>query len=170
MSTRVPEANLAQVIGRVAAVIEGEQCATGERAALRRMSLDQPPPLIFYRFALRYLPEGWDSTEDLRRDWMTLVAGMARMSPNAHRPDQPFGKVLAEGGYSEARLERLLSAEGDTQRTLLMRAARFLAAKTVSCNWVQPAQLLLARQADRREECHRRIARDFYYAIEKKPA
>jgi CRISPR type I-E-associated protein CasB/Cse2 len=118
MSTRVPEANLAQVIGRVAAVIEGEQCATGERAALRRMSLDQPPPLIFYRFALRYLPEGWDSTEDLRRDWMTLVAGMARMSPNAHRPDQPFGKVLAEGGYSEARLERLLSAEGDTQRTL----------------------------------------------------
>jgi CRISPR system Cascade subunit CasB len=167
MSTQVPEANLSQVIGRVAAAIDSDWLSTGDRAALRRMSPDQPP-LAFYRFALRYLPEGWDSTEELRRDWTTLVAGMAIVSPNPHRPDLPFGQALAEEGYSEARLERLLSADGDTQRTLLLRAARFLAAKTAACNWIHPAQLLLTRHADRREQCRRRIAGDFYSALEKK--
>jgi CRISPR system Cascade subunit CasB len=168
MSTQVPEASLSQVIARVAAAIDSDWLSTGDRAALRRMSLDEPPPLVFYRFALRYLPDGWDANEESRRNWMTLVTGMALMSPNPHRPDMPFGKALAEEGYSEARLERLLSAEGDTQRALLLRAARFLAAKTAACNWVHPAQLLLTHQF--REECRRRIARDFYMNIEKKTA
>ena len=63
MSTQVPEASLSQVIARVAAAIDSDWLSTGDRAALRRMSLDEPPPLVFYRFALRYLPDGWMPTK-----------------------------------------------------------------------------------------------------------
>ena len=86
------------------------------------------------------------------------------MAPHAHRPDQPFGQVLGEAGYSEARLERLLASSGNTRRLLLLRAARFLAARTLPCNWCDGARLLLTRDPEKREAVHRGIAKDFYSA------
>jgi len=156
------------IVGRIAQALGSAHFPTGERAALRRMVPAQAPPLAFYRFALRYLPEGWDASPGLQKDWITIVAGMALMSPGAHRPDRRLGTALAEAGYSEARLERLLAAEGDIRRTLLLRAARFLAAKGSPCNWVDAAQLLLTRDPDRREHVHRRIASDFYQSLKTK--
>lgn len=157
-----PDFRLPSVIGRIAQVISSDRFPTGDRAALRRMTPGQPLPLVFYRFALQHLPEGWDHSEERVLDWVTLVAGIALMSPNAHRGDRPLGKVLAETGYSEARLERLLAAEGNVRRILLLRAARFLAAKGSPCNWVDAAQLLLTRDPQKREQVNRRVARDFY--------
>lgn len=158
----VPDQGLPSIISRIAQVIGGDRFPTGERAALRRMIPGQPPPLAFYRFALRYLPEGWDRGQSLHRDWVTLVAGIALMSPGAHRPDRSLGTALAEAGYADARLERLIAADGDIRRILLLRAARFLAAKGSSCNWVDGAQLLLTRDPEKREQVHMRIAKDFY--------
>jgi len=160
-----PESGLPSTIGRIAQVLGNDRFPTGDRAALRRMVPTQPPPLIFYRFALRYLDDRWDTDEEVRKDWITIVAGIALMSPNAHRPDRRLGAALAGSGYSEARLERLLAAEGDIRRTLLLRAARFLAAKGSPCNWVDAAQLLLTRDPEKRDEIHRRIARDFYQTL-----
>jgi CRISPR system Cascade subunit CasB len=153
------EQSLGQCIGRIAAVICHDGFPTGERAALRRMSPSEPPPLAFYRFALNYLPDGW---EHRSADWVTLVSGIALMSPKAHQPDLGVGRALAEAKYSEARLERLLATDGDTRRTLLLRAARFLAAKNSSCNWLDFAQLLLTTNAEKRDKLHMRIAKDFY--------
>ncbi len=158
----LPDHGLPSTIGRIAQVIDSDRLPTGERAALRRMVPTQAPPLTFYRFALRHLDAGWDADAELRKDWITIVAGLALMSPNAHRPDRRLGTALAEAGYSEARLERLLAADGDTRRTLLLRAARFLAAKGSACNWVDAAQLLLTRAPDKREQIQRRIAKDYY--------
>lgn len=156
------EESLASHIGHIAGVIASGSFPTGERAALRRMGSEHPLPLTFYRFALCHLPEGW---EGRLKDWVTLVAGVAIMSPKAHRPDRGFGRALAEAGYSEARLERLLAADGDTRRTLLLRAARFLAAKSSAFNWVDAAQLLFTSDEERRERLHQRIARDFYQVV-----
>ncbi len=156
--------SLESTIGHIAGVIGSEGFPTGERAALRRINPGQTPPLAFYRFALRHLGEGWESS---LADWMTLVAGIALMSPNAHRPDRGLGRALAESGYAEARLERLLASEGNTRRTLILRTARFLAAKGSPCNWAEVAQLLLTREPEKRERLHRRIARDFYRYAEK---
>lgn len=151
--------NLASSIARIAGLMSSNQFPTGERASLRRMAPGQIPPLGFYRFAMRYLPEGWERNLD---EWTVLVAGMAIMAPNAHDPRRGFGTALAISGYSEARLERLLSAEGETRRTLVLRAARFLAAKGVAFNWVDAAAFLLTRHDELREQIHRRIARDYY--------
>jgi len=158
----LPDQGLPSTIARIARVIGSDRFPAGDRAALRRMVPTQAAPLSFYRFAVRHLDVGWDADPELQKDWITIVAGIALMSPGAHRPDQRLGAVLAETKYSEARLERLLAAEGDIRRTLLLRAARFLAAKRAACNWVDAAQLLLTRDPEKREQIHRRIAKDYY--------
>lgn len=168
MSTlSAPETTLPSTIGRIAAILGGAGLTSGDRAVLRRMTPDQPPPLTFYRLANGYLPDGWDRDRDTIRDWTVLVAGMAIMSPGAHLPEAGLGSTLAQSGYAEARLERLLAAEDDTRRTLLLRAARFMAAKSARCNWVDAARLLLTRDPEGREAIRRKIARDFYTRIER---
>jgi len=151
-------------IARLGGVLSGEHFPTGDRAALKRMAPDQPPPLAFYRLAFRELPDGW---EYRRGAWQTLVAGMALRSgrDNPHNPKRPLGQALAQLSYSEARLERLLAAEGDTLHTLLLRAARFLAAKNESVDWTDCARLLLA-EGDRHEQIRREIASDYYRNLE----
>ncbi|MDV7391551.1 type I-E CRISPR-associated protein Cse2/CasB, partial [Arthrospira platensis SPKY1] len=79
-----------------------------------------------------------------------------------HRPDRPLGLALAEDGYSEARLERLLAAQDDVLHTLTLRLARFLAAKGESVNWLDLANLLLAKDRDKQEAARLKIARDYY--------
>lgn len=163
--SQVVETSLESRVGHLVGVIGNERFPTGERAALRRMAPRQglPWPVSFYRFALMHLPDSWERHAE---DWVTIVAGIAIMAPNAHRFDRGVGKALAEAGYSETRLERLLAATGHTQRTLVLRAARFLAAKASPCNWVEFAQLLLTQDDEKRELLNRRIARDFYQNYE----
>ncbi|MGB4009315.1 MAG: type I-E CRISPR-associated protein Cse2/CasB [Bacillota bacterium] len=156
--------HLGSVIATIAGVIGSDRFSTGERAALRRMTSRQPPPLAFYRFALSHLPTGWDSSKDSQKDWITLLAAIAIMSPNAHDPKCNLGRVLAETNYSEARLERLLSdsAAGDVRRILVLRAARFLAAKSSPFNWVQAARLLLTQDNEKLMAVREQIAKDYY--------
>ncbi len=156
--------NIPDCIARIAGVIGSDQFPNGERAALRRMNPRQNPPLAFYRFAFRHLPNGWERSME---DWITLVAGIALMSPQAHTADTGLGAALANCGFSEARLERLLAADTGTRRILLLRTARFLRAKNASCNWIEPAWLLLSKDNDRREQLHRRIAGDYYQIVDK---
>jgi CRISPR system Cascade subunit CasB len=156
--------NLGYHMGRVAGIICSDQFPTGERAAFRRMNPEQSPPLLFYRFALTHLPADWEYNTV---DWMVLLTGISIMAPDAHRPDLGVGKALATADYSEARLERLLASEGDTQRTLVLRSARLLAAKRTACNWGDYGQLLLTRDKEKREKLNRRIAKDFYQNIKK---
>lgn len=163
--SQTPERSLASHIGHIASVIGSDRFPTGERATLRRMNPGQPPPLTFYRFALRHLPDRWERSLP---EWVTLVAGIALMSPHAHRLDHGLGRALAEAGYAEARLERLLAADGDTRRTLLLRATRFVAARASPFNWVDAAQLLLVQEEEQRERLHRRIARDFYQHVKER--
>lgn len=162
MSTTLPDDGLPSTIARIDGVLSSEQYSTGDRAALRRMAPGQPIPLAFYRFALGFLADEWDRDADTKANWAAIVAGMAVMSPGAHRVDWPLGRALAEAYYSETRLERLLSAEGDTARALVLRTARFLAAKGTPCNWVDLACLLLTQQDEKRDNLTLRVARAFY--------
>lgn len=154
-------------IARLAGILSGEHFPTGDRAALKRMAPDRPPPLAFYRFAFRELPEGWQSR---RSAWQTLTAGLALASNqgNPHNSNRPLGRALAEQGYSEARLERLLAAEDDTLHTLLLRAARFLTTKGETVDWTDAARLLLTTADDGKEQIRREIARDFYRHLKDK--
>ena len=151
--------SLARLIGRVAAIVGSEDFPTGERAALKRLAPDRPPSLAFYRFCFEYLPEGWQRQMGA---WQALLAGLALMGTQPHRPDRPVGQALAEHHYSEARLERLLAAQDDVLYTLTLRVARFLAARGESVNWLDLAQLLLAQDREKREVVRLKIAGDYY--------
>ena len=151
--------SFATEIGHITGIITSDNFPTSDRAMLKRMDLNRMPPLAFYRFAFRHLPDNWQTE---RRTWQTLLTGMALMSPQIHRPDLSLGKALAENRYSEARLERLLAAEGDLLLTLGLRAIRFLAAKKLAVNWLDIANLLLSRAADTQEAVRLRIAGDYY--------
>jgi CRISPR type I-E-associated protein CasB/Cse2 len=74
----------------------------------------------------------------------------------------PFGSALADCGYSELRLESLLTAEGRVLSTLTLRATARLAAQRARCNWKDIAWLLFVQDDETRERVNRRIARDFY--------
>ncbi len=173
MSTPLPEMTgdpirLGDLINRIAGIIGSDNFPTGERAALRRLhpDPDHPPSLGFYRFFYRHIEGHWAGQRHLP-NWQTLLAGMAIMYPAHHQPGRHVGQVLAENRYSEARLERLLDAEPDTQRILLLRAARFLAAKGEPIDWCEFARLLFAADDEAREQQRRHIARDFYRHLPK---
>ncbi len=162
-ASQIQNDDLPTCIARLASVIESDSFSTGDRAALRRMPLNKAPPLAFHRLALRNLPENWERNQS---DWMTLVAGIAIMTPNAFRPGQGLGEALGNAGYSEARLERLLAADGETRRTLLLRAARFLASKGIAFNWADAAYLLLTQDQQKQEQTNLRIARGFFFSLD----
>ncbi len=157
-----PEPSLASLVARIARALAQPALSTGELAALRRMVPGQPPPLAWYRFSIAHLPDGYERQE---QDWIAVTACLAILGPDGFRPSQPLGRVLAEKGYSEHRLERLLAAGGATLRLLLLRAARFVAAKGASCDWTAAAQLTLVRDSAVREAVRRRFASDFYRAL-----
>jgi CRISPR system Cascade subunit CasB len=149
--------------GKLARVICSDDFPTGDRAALRRMTPGDDPPLQFYRFFFRRL--GDDHLDDLEQ-WKTICAGIAIMAPHAHNPNINAGRALAEAGYSEQRLERLLAAKDETRDTLLLRAARFLAAKGGAVNWGDFAWLIMAKSDGQVEKAKRKIAMGFYRALD----
>lgn len=159
------EDSLGGIIGHLAGVIGSENFPTGERAALKRLTPRLPPSLTFYRFAFRHLPEAWEAQQ---AEWMAVVSGLALMCPGPHRVDRPAGRALAEAGFSEARLERLLAAEGEDLRTLVLRAVRFLAAKAESVDWVDLARLVLTKDRDKLEKVRFKFARDYYSHLKEK--
>lgn len=153
--------SLSSTIGKAAGVIANERFPSGDRAKLKRMDFAETVPVAFYRFAFAQLPEGWEVNQ---KEWMTIVAGMAIMSPSNHSPVAGLGKVLAESGYSESRFERLLAAEDEVLYTLILRLARFLAAKAKPADWLQIAQLLLSKD-EKADAIRMRIAKDYYRAM-----
>jgi CRISPR system Cascade subunit CasB len=154
--------SLASRVNRLAAVLAAEHYPGGDRAALKRHAPGQPAPLAFYRLWFRHLNVELPS-EAASPAWTLLAWGLASSGPTAHRRDRPLGQCLAECGYAEARLERLLAAADDDMRlTLAASLVRFVAAKRDGFDWVHLAQLLLTRDEEARERLHRRIATDYY--------
>lgn len=159
--------SLAETIGKLAGIIGSPHYPAGERAALKRWSPGQALPLAFYRLWLRHVGDDLPAERQLEI-WMLIAWGLALLGEGAHRPGRPLGQALAEAGFSEARLERLLAAPDALRADLLMNAIRFLAAKGESFDWQGAAYLLLASNASSRERIHRRIARDFYRNLKEK--
>lgn len=153
---------LIRTIDRLAAVLASEHYPAGDRAALKRHSPGQAPPLAFYRLWLKHLGDELPH-EDATSAWALLAWGLAFCGRQAHRKDRPFGRALAESGFAEARLERLLAgSDGAVGLSLAESSVRFLAAKGDAFDWALLAQLLLTRDDRARERLHRRIATDYY--------
>ena len=157
----VRDSSLGGVVARIAALLDRPHFPTGDRAALKRWAPEQPLPLAFYRLWFHEMRQDLPPETQLVH-WMALVWGLALSGSGAHRPQRPLGQALAEAHYSEARLERLLSAPEALRIDLYIALVRFLAAKREGCDWAELAAFLLVESSDSRERTHGRIAQ-FYY-------
>jgi len=156
-----PEAGLADLVAKLAAVLKQSHYPAGDLAALRRWAPSRPSPLAFYRLWLRHLGDELPADHHLPA-WTALAWGLALAGPASHRKGRSLGQALWEAGFSEARLERLLAAPEDVRLDLFLSMVRFLAAKGESFDWTDAAALLLAANPEKRERIHRHIAKSFY--------
>ncbi|MCY4565446.1 MAG: type I-E CRISPR-associated protein Cse2/CasB [Gammaproteobacteria bacterium] len=153
----------------------------GDLAELRRMDPDEPDAAAFWKLMAQY--GLLDVGEAVERKWALIIHGIALTTSTcsgeanrvtAHNGQMPVGRALFLGGesrratgfYSEARLNRLLTADGPMLRTLLARMFRMLTASGVSFNWREMAQFILNEgyDDDAAEQSRRRIAREYYRA------
>ena len=124
-----------------------------------------------------------DDTPDRMRRWALVVKGIALMTPDgsnradyrtAHNGYMPVGRALFLGDqrerrgdnglYGEWRLKLLLNARGDRERSLLSFMFRMMGNLTVTFNWREMANLIMAddeQEADRRRL---RIAHGYHSA------
>lgn len=160
-------ASLASTVATLASVIGAIHYPSGDRAALKRWAPGQPMPLAFYRLWLRHANVELPPEAQLV-PWMIVAWGIATMGTDAHQPNRPLGKALAESGFAEGRLERLLSAPDELRGEIFMSAVRFLAAKGLGFDWREAAAFLLTTDADKREQLHRRLAQAYYRHLESK--
>lgn len=140
----------------------GGALSSGDTAALRRMD-PRRPEAAFFKIEGLMLPDLSDESE-LR--WAAITVGLALLG-DLHRPASRFGSALAAAGYSDLRFTRLLRADGERLIDELPMVARFLTAKGTPVDWADAATLILSAGGTREREIRRRVARDYYAAIER---
>lgn len=132
----------------------------GERAQLRRANPDEPYTPALWR-VLAGLPDEWAGREEQERRWGVLLQAMSQ-APELHAPAARLGASLAEAGYSELRLERLLRSNEAQLGRELRRMGAFMASKNVNLDWRDVARLLFLDDEDTRKAHRRAIARSYY--------
>ena len=158
-----PTTGLASLIGRLAGRIAN--LGTGPRAELRRLRADAADrwrSAAFYRiYADCIAPEHAGNDEHQRR-WAMILAGLAHLD---HHGGRNPGETMAENGFSERRLVRLLDADPDHLATDLRAAVAFLASKGASANWIDLADLVLSCGGERHDAVRRRFAAAYYRTL-----
>lgn len=131
----------------------------GEKAEARRMGTEGAP--VFWRQVARL---GISRTEE--DGWLRFTRLVALMTPasresSIHDGRFPLGAVLADAGFSEQRLARLLAARGPARDMALQRAVRMIGRQVSGLDVVD-----LARAVHRPDDANR-IARAYYRQLDK---
>ena len=121
-----------------------EKTDAGERAALARLSPDQPlrpheiAALARALLAAGLEPDNWRPAAWQR--WALIAHGMALAG---HDGTGRLGAQLAQAGVAESRVTKLLTARGDAFTQLLPSVLRLLASKSVAPDWDELGPLVL---------------------------
>ncbi len=137
--------------------------ATGDLASLRRLDLDNPMAPAFFRLIARHTPHESPSPETMRA--YALVAAILALRPDTLVPGRRLGSNLVDAGVSEARVQRLLAARGETFRDLALRTARVLV-RSGAFSYEQLCRLILAGDGPAAEHLRLAVARDFWGALD----
>jgi CRISPR type I-E-associated protein CasB/Cse2 len=163
--------DLHAAVEAVANAIHSGRLGPGQLAELRRIPPTGIPPAAFWHVLARLVEpyHGAPGTEPYRtqweKRWATVMAGMALLR---HDRERHPGQVLAEAGFHELRLRRLLRASEDRLANELLGAIRFLSSRGASVDWRELARLVHydpARTPEWAEPVRRRLARNYFGAI-----
>lgn len=171
---RTDFSKLGSVIQSLSSNLDPERIGSGTLAELRRISGDSLPPafwLLYLRVVPRELRErDGKASPSLDIAWAALIRAMVGMGARPHSFNHPFGRALADSGYSEARFVRLLRAERESLAREVRVAGEWLGrAGIVKVNWREPATLLLRGSEIKISPKYARlqIARDYFRAVAK---
>ncbi|NBB84656.1 MAG: hypothetical protein GVY12_00305 [Bacteroidetes bacterium] len=123
-----------QAVGTAAHLLR-KSVSSGDRAELRRISPERPFTPALWKLLLdmdQHDAPPWSAQEQWERRWATLLMGLA-FCAELHDYTRSLGSALAEAGYSELRLVRLLRAEGEQLEVHLRRLAQY--PKSTSAAW-----------------------------------
>ena len=138
----------------------------GAKAELRRLSADSADSAdrwrspIFYRLHAELIEA--QSTRGTEQHWAMILSGMARLP---HQRGARLGRQLAEHGFAERRLVRLLDADADHLPAELRTLVAFLDSKGARLDWLTPSALVLSVDADDRDAVRRTIAADYFRTL-----
>jgi CRISPR type I-E-associated protein CasB/Cse2 len=158
-----PTTGLAALIGRLAGRLAA--LGTGPRADLRRLRADATDrwrSAAFYRIYADAISPDQTGDDEHQRRWAMILAGMTKLD---HHFGCNAGAALADNGFSERRLVRLLDADQDHLAAELRALVSFLAAKGAAVNWTDLADLVLSCGGERHDAVRRRLAAAYYRTI-----
>jgi CRISPR system Cascade subunit CasB len=161
--------SISELVQRIAALLAhgGGMLTTGDAATLRRMDprhVDAPFLKLVGLVLDAQLPVDPAAREPLETRWAAIVVGLAHLGV-LHRPGVHLGAALADAGFSELRLVRLLRADEERLIDDLPAVARFLSARGVAADWTDAARLLLSAGRSDDETVRRHLARDYYLRL-----
>lgn len=169
---RLPGGRLASAMGTIAASIE-RSIAKGDAAELRRLSHRDPGGQAFWKICAsvlepnQLLHPGVVAFEDGAARWAAIIGAMGQLA-GLHAPRTSLGEALASSGFSELRFIRLLRAHDVALLDAVRPTAAFLASKATACNQAQLAELVLSDGRPHQDAIRRRIARDYYFHLNRK--
>jgi hypothetical protein len=156
-------------IARIARQIASADFGAGALAELRR----KDPCVVSATPSFHRLTASMDASEeawrgDAARRWATVIQAMAiGTSPGQAGSETVSGTALAEAGFAESRLARLLASHGDAFRDQVVLLARYMNSKQARFHWGDLGELVLVEglKEKRAEALRFRIARDYYRAL-----
>lgn len=164
------EPNWRQLIGKIAFFLQpGTQAlSSADMAQLRRLSAQKPYSSALWKILLQCnVPEKWAGGRNQaqkEKQWAALIGAMAQ-SPASHDPKTRFGTALAQSGWSELRLVRLLESRDEQLDALFRQMAAYMASKGLSLDWSEAGQLLFWQEGETAESIRQDIARAYYRAL-----
>jgi CRISPR type I-E-associated protein CasB/Cse2 len=171
ITTELPASSpgLASRISRLAQRLA--HLGTGPLAELRRLRADAEDrwrSSAFYQLYVSLIESGVaGDPEERERRWAIIIAGMARLT---HQSGRNAGATLAEHGFAERRLVRLLDADEDHLASELRAVVSYLSSKGASVNWTNLADLVISVGTDRQDAVRRTIAAAYYRTLATKKA
>lgn len=165
-STPSPARQDRALLHRIAGRLANPEFGTGALASLRRGDPSTVRDAPSFHRLVRDVPDS-DLDADGAIRWATAVHVLALAArPGSGTKASDVGAALADAGFSESRLGRLLASRGAAFRDQAALAARLLHARDAACTPTELAELALVEErAERRAERLRfRIARGYYRA------
>lgn len=130
----------------------------GEKAEARRM--DEAGAPVFWRQVARLAIPPYEEAAWLRFTRMVAQLTPATTTQSIHDKARPLGAVLADAGYSEQRLARLIAARGKARLEALERAIRMIARDRPKLDVNSLARAVLGRDGNT-------LARAYYTRLDR---